>query len=77
MLPLQQPQPPRPGDTVEDYQHATLIEKEINELYVQVNKGEKRGKRVAFLRKLAAYVLKIIAGGGSLVVATGYFPRST
>jgi len=51
----------------------SLIETEINTLYQQIRAGEDRGKRVARARKVVAYGLKIIAGGGSLAVATGYF----
>lgn len=51
----------------------SLIEKDINTLYQQARDGEIRGKRAATARKVVAYVLKGIAGGGSLVVATGYF----
>src|SRR3984957_18568141 len=54
-------------------QPQSLIETEINTLYTQVRNGESRGKRVARGRKVVAYGLKIIAGGGSLAVATGYF----
>lgn len=52
----------------------TLIEKEIDTLYKQAIAGEKRGKSVARLRRLLAYLLKFVAAGGSLVVATGYLP---
>jgi len=52
-----------------------LIEKEIEELYQQALSGESRGKRVALIRRGTAYVLKFIAAGGSLVVATGYYPN--
>jgi hypothetical protein len=52
-----------------------LIEKEIDTLYQQALKGERRGKQVARIRRILAYLLKIIAAGGSLVVATGYFPH--
>lgn len=52
-----------------------LIEKEIDALYQQARQGELRGKRLGSLRRVAAYVLKIIAAGGSLVVATGYLPE--
>lgn len=52
-----------------------LIEKEINELFQQALRGEKRGKRVGTARRLIAYALKLIAAGGSLVVATGKFPE--
>lgn len=58
---------------MEPEQPQTLIEKEINTLYMQIRAGESRGKRVARGRKFVAYGLKIIAGGGSLAVATGYF----
>jgi hypothetical protein len=51
----------------------SLIEKEINTLTAQAWTGEVHGKRVARARKVFAYLLKAIAGGGSLVVATGYF----
>jgi hypothetical protein len=51
----------------------SLIEKEISTLCAQAWTGENRGKRVARARKVVAYLLKTIAGGGSLVVATGYF----
>jgi hypothetical protein len=51
----------------------TLMEKEIDELYRRVRDGEKQGKRIAFARRVVAYLLKVVAGGGSLVVATGYF----
>ena len=53
----------------------TLLEKDIDTLYQQVRKGEKRGKRASVGREFIAYVLKIVAGGGSLVVATGRFPE--
>lgn len=51
----------------------SLIEKDIDLLYQKARAGEKRGKQAAMGRKIAAYGLKIIAGGGSLAVATGYF----
>lgn len=54
----------------------SLIEKDIDTLYTQARTGEKRGKSVARARKVVAYLLKAIAGGGSLVVATGYFSAS-
>jgi len=53
-------------------QQQSLIEKEIATLEAQTRTGEDRGKRAAQLRKIIAYGLKAIAGGGSLVVATGY-----
>lgn len=53
----------------------TLIEKEIDTLYQQTLRGEERGKSVARLRRLLAYLLKFVAAGGSLVVATGYVPN--
>ena len=52
----------------------TLIEKEIDTLYKQAIAGEKRGKSAGRLRRSLAYALKLVAGGGSLVVATGYLP---
>jgi hypothetical protein len=55
-------------------QEQTLIEKEIDTLYQQALAGEKRGKLVASLRRVLAYLLKFVAAGGSLVVATGYLP---
>jgi hypothetical protein len=53
----------------------SLIEKELDTLYRQARAGEARGRRVGVARKCVAYGLKGIAGGGSLVVATGYFPE--
>jgi hypothetical protein len=55
-------------------QPQSLLEKEIDALYQQVCRGERRGKRVAGLRRVAAYLLKGVAAGGSLFVATGYVP---
>src|SRR5438270_10204662 len=49
----------------------TLLEKEINEYYKQVVAGEKRGKNVGTARRVIAYLLKTLAAGGSLIVATG------
>lgn len=53
-------------------QPQSLIEREIATLEAQTRTGENRGKKLARLRKIIAYGLKAIAGGGSLVVATGY-----
>jgi hypothetical protein len=55
-------------------QQQTLIEKEIDTLYQQALRGERRGSSVARVRRLIAYLLKFVAAGGSLVVATGYVP---
>lgn len=55
-------------------QDQSLIEKEIDTLYQQTLRGERRGAWVGRLRRIVAYVLKIMAGGGSLAVATGYRP---
>jgi hypothetical protein len=49
----------------------SLLEKELDELYKEVAAGEARGQAVGKYRRIAAYALKIIAAGGSLVVATG------
>ncbi len=48
-----------------------LLEKELDELYKKVAEGEKRGQTIRKYRKWLAYVLKSVAGGGSLMVATG------
>src|SRR6266581_3183196 len=53
----------------------SLLETEINTLYQKTVAGEKRGKHAALLRRLIAYLLKTVAAGGSLVVATGYVPQ--
>jgi hypothetical protein len=55
--------------------HQSLIEIEIDQLYQKTLQGEKRGKRAGLVRRLLAYLLKTIAAGGSLVVATGYVPQ--
>jgi hypothetical protein len=60
-----------------DEQEQSLIEKELDTLYKQIFAGEKRGKRVGRIRRIVAYTLKFIAGGGSLAVATGYFAQWT
>jgi hypothetical protein len=54
----------------------TLLEKEIDEYYKKVVAGEKRGRNVGTVRRIIAYVLKIIAAGGSLIVATGRWPEN-
>jgi hypothetical protein len=56
-------------------QGQSLIEQDINTVYQQALRGEKRGKQIAWIRRAAAYVLKIVAAGGSLFVATGYVPE--
>jgi len=52
----------------------TLFDKELDELYSIVAKGEARGARIGKYRRVAAYILKIIAAGSSLVIATGMWP---
>jgi hypothetical protein len=44
-----------------------LIEKELDELYKKVKKGEALGRP----RRLFAYCLKLVAGGAGLAIATG------
>ena len=44
-----------------------LLEKELDELYKKVKKGEKLGRT----RRYSAYALKIVAGGAGLAIATG------
>ena len=51
----------------------TLLEKELDDLTNAVAAGETRGQRVGLYRRIAAYVLKTVAAGGSSVVATGLF----
>jgi len=53
----------------------TLIEKELDSLYKTVFRGESRGRRIGYLRRGGAYLLKGVAAGGGLVVATGYVPE--
>jgi hypothetical protein len=48
------------------------MDDEVDNLFEQARRGARRGKRVGAIRRFVAYVLKIVAGGGSLVVATGY-----
>lgn len=62
---------------VDEQEQQSLMEKELDTLYKQVDAGEKRGKRVGTIRRFVAYTLKFIAGGGSLAVATGYFAALT
>jgi hypothetical protein len=45
----------------------TLLEKELDELYKKVKKGEKLGRS----RRFFAYALKLVAGGAGLAIATG------
>ena len=52
------------------------MERELDSLYKTTYRGERRGKRLGNVRRIGAYVLKGIAAGGSLVVATGYLPQS-
>jgi len=47
----------------------TLLEKELDELYKKVKKGESLGR----MRKLFAYGLKIVAAGAGLAIATAKF----
>ncbi len=47
----------------------TLIDKELNELYKEVDKGKNLGRG----RRIVAYGAKLIAGGGGLLIATGEF----
>jgi len=49
----------------------TLIEKEINDLTKRLYKLEKKGR----FRRLFAYGLKIVAGGGSLIIALNVVPK--
>jgi hypothetical protein len=49
---------------------ASLIQREIAELYDRLNQLEKKGK----LRRAIAYGLKIVAGGSALVIALKVFP---
>ncbi|MBC2603158.1 hypothetical protein [Puniceicoccus vermicola] len=49
----------------------SLIDKELDELYKEVADGQERGEKVGSWRKIAAYSLKVVAAGGSLIVATG------
>lgn len=49
----------------------TLLDKELDELYKKTAKGQKRGERIGGQRKILAYILKGIAAGGSLLIATG------
>ena len=44
-----------------------LLEKELDELYKKVKKGESLGQK----RRWSAYALKIVAGGAGLAIATG------
>ena len=55
--------------------HKSLIEKELDELYKQVDAGQEEGEKAGKIRSQIAYLLKIIAAGGSLVVATGLVPN--
>jgi len=52
----------------------SLLEQELDELYRQVSAGQERGERIGMVRRRVAYTLKIVAGGGSLFVATGLAP---
>jgi len=47
----------------------TLIDKELDELYNDVDKGKTLGRN----RRIVAYAMKLIAGGAGLLVATGKF----
>lgn len=49
----------------------SIIDKELDELYKKTAEGEKKGIKAAKYRRIIAYVLKIIAAGASLVIATG------
>ena len=49
----------------------TLLDKELDELYKAAAAGQLRGEKIGRQRRIAAYVLKGIAAGGSLIVATG------
>ena len=54
----------------------TLLDKELDELYKEVSEGIENGEKIGETRRFLAYTLKIIAGGGSLIIATGQFPNA-
>ena len=51
--------------------HSNILEKELDNLYKEVSNGQLRGEKVGRWRRFGAYFLKVVAAGGSLVVATG------
>lgn len=51
-----------------------LLEQELDDLYKQAAAGQERGEKFGKIRRRIAYILKIIAAGGSLFVATGLLP---
>ena len=50
---------------------ANLLEQELDDLYKQTTAGQVRGEKAGKWRRWLAYVLKGVAAGGSLFVATG------
>ena len=48
-----------------------LLDRELDELYREADKGRQEGETAGRVRRITAYILKAIAGGGSLVVASG------
>src|SRR5258707_5215145 len=55
--------------------HQTLIEKELDEMFAEVRKRASELSKSSKLRLRGAYLLKIVAAGGGLFIATGLIPQ--
>lgn len=53
----------------------SLLETQLNEMYLEADEGAKRGRRVAMTRRIAAYLLKGIAAGSGLIVGFNVLPH--
>lgn len=53
----------------------SLLEKQLDEMYLEADRGAKQGRRVAALRRIAAYLLKGIAAGSGLIVGFNLLPE--
>jgi hypothetical protein len=55
--------------------HQTLLEKELDEMFVEVRKRAADLSKSSKRRLRGAYLLKIVAAGGGLFIATGLLPE--
>ena len=53
-------------------QTTTILDRDIDALFTRVQRGIRRGHWIGLMRRLMAYGLKVIAAGGSLLVATAW-----
>ena len=53
----------------------TILDRDIAALFTRAQKGASRGWWIGWARRLVAYGLKIVAAGGSLLVATAWWPE--